>query len=118
MKRKMVKKLISASLVSVMAASMLSACGGGSDNSGSGDGGSDSESGGGDVLKVAAFEGGNGADIWDKITAAFEEETGCEVELELSSELDQVLTKDIQNGDVPDIVYYNLDRPADLQRLC
>ena len=55
MKRKMVKKLISASLVSVMAASMLSACGGGSDNSGSGDGGSDSESGGGDVLKVAAF---------------------------------------------------------------
>ena len=40
----------------------------------------------GDVLKVAAFEGGNGADIWDKITAAFEEETGCEVELELSSD--------------------------------
>ena len=112
MKRKMVKKLISASLVSVMAVSMLSACGGGSDNSGSGDGGSDSESGGGDVLKVAAFEGGNGADIREKIAAAFEEETGCEVELELSSELDQVLTKDIQNGDVPDIVYYNLGQAS------
>ena len=112
MKRKMVKKLISASLVSVMAVSMLSACGGGSDNSGSGDGGSDSESGCGDVLKVAAFEGGNGADIWEKIAAAFEEETGCEVELELSSELDQVLTKDIQNGDVPDIVYYNLGQAS------
>ena len=113
MKRKMVKKLISASLVSVMAASMLTACGGGSDDgAGSGDSGSGSESGGGDVLKVAAFEGGNGADIWDKITAAFEEETGCEVELELSSELDQVLTKDIQNGDVPDIVYYNLGQAS------
>ena len=109
----MVKKLISASLVSVMAASMLTACGGGSDDgAGSGDSGSGSESGGGDVLKVAAFEGGNGADIWEKIAAAFEEETGCEVELELSSELDQVLTKDIQNGDVPDIVYYNLGQAS------
>ena len=95
MKSKMVKKLISVSLVSVMAVSMLAACGGGSDEGGS-DGGDSGEGGDGNVLKVAAFEGGNGADIWEKITAAFEEETGCTVELELSSELDQVLTKDIQ----------------------
>ena len=104
MKRKTLKKLLSVSLVSAMAVSMLAGCGnsggGSSDDSGSGDGGGD-----GNVLKVAAFEGGNGADIWDKITKAFEEESGCTVELELSSELDQVLTKDIQNGDVPDIVY-------------
>ena len=39
-------------------------------------------------------------------------ENGCTVELELSSELDQVLTKDIQNGDVPDIVYYNLGQAS------
>ena len=110
MKKKMVKKLISVSLVSAMAVSLLAGCGG----NGS-EGGDDSKSGeGGDsnVLKVAAFEGGNGADIWKKITAAFEEETGCTVELELSSELDQVLTKDIQNGDVPDIVYYNLGQAS------
>ena len=100
MKKKMVKKLISVSLVSVMAVSMLAACGGGSSNSDEGGASSEGDS---NVLKVAAFEGGNGAEIWEKITAAFEEETGCEVELTLSSELDQVLTKDIQNGDVPDI---------------
>ena len=111
MKRKMVKKLIAASLVSVMAASMLASCGSSSNESASGDN-SGSESEGGDVLKVAAFEGGNGADIWEKIAAAFEEETGCEVELELSSELDQVLTKDIQNGDIPDVVYYNLGQAS------
>ena len=75
------------------------------------EGGNGSE-GGDNVLKVAAFEGGNGAEIWEKITAAFEEETGCKVELELSSELDQVLTKDIQNGDIPDIVYYNLGQES------
>ena len=111
MKRKTLKKLLSVSLVSAMAVSMLAGCGnsggGSSDDSGSGDGGGD-----GNVLKVAAFEGGNGADIWDKITKAFEEESGCTVELELSSELDQVLTKDIQNGDVPDIVYYNLGQAS------
>ena len=110
MKKKMVKKLISVSLVSAMAVSLLAGCGGSEK-----EGGDDSKSGeGGDsnVLKVAAFEGGNGADIWEKITAAFEEETGCTVELELSSELDQVLTKDIQNGDVPDIVYYNLGQAS------
>ena len=109
MKKKMVKKLISVSLVSVMAVSMLAACGGGSSNSDEGGASSEGDS---NVLKVAAFEGGNGAEIWEKITAAFEEETGCEVELTLSSELDQVLTKNIQNGDIPDIVYYNLGQAS------
>ncbi len=106
MKRKFVKKLIAVSLVSAMSVSMLAACGSSNDG-GSGESGSD-----GDVLKVAAFEGGNGAEIWKKIAAAFEEETGCKVELELSSELDQVLTKEIQNGDVPDVVYYNLGQKS------
>ena len=109
MKKKIVKKLISVSLVSAMAVSMLAACGSGGDDAAEGGNGSE---GGDNVLKVAAFEGGNGAEIWEKITAAFEEETGCKVELELSSELDQVLTKDIQNGDIPDIVYYNLGQES------
>ena len=110
MKKKTVKKLLSVSLVSAMTVVLLAGCGGGSD---SGDSGSDEGgSGDGKTLKVAAFEGGNGADIWEKITAAFEEEFDCEVELELSSELDQVLTKEIQNGDVPDVVYYNLGQES------
>ena len=84
MKKKSVKKLLSAVLVSAMTVVLLAGCGGSGD-SGSDEGGS----GDGKTLKVAAFEGGNGAEIWEKITAAFEEEYDCEVELELSSELDQ-----------------------------
>ena len=70
MKKKTVKKLLSVSLVSAMTVVLLAGCGGGSD---SGDSGSDEGgSGDGKTLKVAAFEGGNGADIWEKITAAFD----------------------------------------------
>ena len=109
MKKKMVKKLISVSLVSAMAVSMLAACGGGGNDSKEGGGNGDGDS---NVLKVAAFEGGNGAEIWEKIADAFEKETGCTVDLTLSSELDQVLTKNIQNGDIPDVVYYNLGQAS------
>ena len=73
MKRKTLKKLLSVSLVSAMAVSMLAGCGnsggGSSDDSGSGDGGGD-----GNVLKVAALKAETELDIWDKITKAFEEE--------------------------------------------
>ena len=106
MKKELLKRLLAVTTVSAMAVGSLAACGSGGDDSDGGDSGS------GDVLKVAAFEGGNGADIWEKIAAAFEEETGTKVELTLSSELDTVLTRDIQNGDIPDIVYYNLGQES------
>lgn len=106
MKKELLKRLLAVTIVSAMAVGSLAACGSGGDDSDGGDSGS------GDVLKVAAFEGGNGADIWEKIAAAFEEETGTKVELTLSSELDTVLTRDIQNGDIPDIVYYNLGQES------
>lgn len=106
MKKELLKRLLAVTMVSAMAVGSLAACGSGGDDSDGGDSGS------GDVLKVAAFEGGNGADIWEKIAAAFEEETGTKVELTLSSELDTVLTRDIQNGDIPDIVYYNLGQKS------
>lgn len=108
MKRKVVNRLIAASLVSVMTIGCVTACG-------SSDDGSDSGSDGGDgkTLKVAAFEGGNGTQIWEDIAAAFEEENeGVTVELEMSSQLDQDLTKEIRNGDVPDVVYYNLGQES------
>ena len=64
-------------------------------------------------MKVAAFEGGNGTQIWEDIAKAFEEShEGVKVELEMSPELDKDLTKAIQNGDVPDVVYYNLGQPS------
>ena len=65
-----------------------------------------------DVLKLAAFEGGNGAQIWKDIAAAFEEEKGVKVELTLSSELDKDLTKSFKNKDIPDVVYYNLGQKS------
>ena len=49
----------------------------------------------------------------EKIADAFEaEHEGVTVDLHTSSELDQDLTKDIQNGDIPDVVYYNLGQKS------
>ena len=59
------------------------------------------------------FRSGNGTQIWEDIAKAFEEShDGVKVELEMSPELDKDLTKAIQNGDVPDVVYYNLGQPS------
>ena len=71
-----------------------------------------SETKAGGTLKLAAFEGGNGAEIWNQIKAAFEAETGATVDLHLSSELDKDLTKSFQNGDIPDVVYYNMGQKS------
>lgn len=112
MKKKVVRKLMALALVSAMATSMLAGCGS-SDDSGK-DSGKDADKGSEEtVLKVAAFEGGNGTQIWEDIAKAFEEShDGVKVELEMSPELDKDLTKAIQNGDVPDVVYYNLGHPS------
>lgn len=112
MKKKTVRKLMALALVSAMATSMLAGCGS-SDDSGK-DSGKDADKGSEEtVLKVAAFEGGNGTQIWEDIAKAFEEShDGVKVELEMSPELDKDLTKAIQNGDVPDVVYYNLGQPS------
>ena len=112
MKKKVVRKLMALALVSAMATSMLAGCGSG-DDSGK-DSGKDADKGSEEtVLKVAAFEGGNGTQIWKDIAKAFEEShDGVKVELEMSPELDKDLTKAIQNGDVPDVVYYNLGQPS------
>ena len=112
MKKKVVRKLMALALVSAMATSTLAGCGS-SDDSGK-DSGKDADKGSEEtVLKVAAFEGGNGTQIWEDIAKAFEEShDGVKVELEMSPELDKDLTKAIQNGDVPDVVYYNLGQPS------
>ena len=101
------KKIIALLLSATMVASMAVGCGkkeGGDKPAGNGD----NEK----VLKLAAFEGGNGKVIWEKIAKAYEEETGVKVELQTSSQLDKDLTKSFQNGDIPDVVYYNLGQPS------
>lgn len=121
--KKVGKKLVALSLVSAMAVSGLAACGQGGDDTketkpagteAAGTEGTQTEAPAeGVTLKVAAFEGGNGKEIWEKIADAFEaEHEGVTVDLHTSSELDQDLTKDIQNGDIPDVVYYNLGQKS------
>lgn len=96
------KKIMALALAVVMTASMAIGCGGKKEEEKKGDG----------VLQIAAFKGGHGEEVWQKIADAFTAETGVEVELHLSSELDQDLTKDFQNGDIPDVIYYNLGQPS------
>lgn len=121
MKMKMVKKLVAMALVSTMALSGLAACGDTKEEKPAADTGKEEgkeegkdngESGEKQTLKLAAFKGGNGEKIWEDIAAAFEEEKGVEVELEMSSELDKDLTKSIQKGEFPDVVYYNLGQKS------
>ncbi|WP_461810350.1 carbohydrate ABC transporter substrate-binding protein [Faecalimonas sp.] len=99
-------KKVTALLLSVaMIATLAVGCGSKDDK--------DANKDGKKVLKVAAFEGGNGAQIWKNIEKAFEEENkDVDVELHLSSELDKDLTKNIKNGKVPDVVYYNLGQAS------
>ncbi len=94
------RKIMALALAAVMTASLAVGC-------------SDDQQGGEEkqVLKVAAFKGGNGEEFLQKIAEAFEAEKGCTVELEVSSEISTDLTKDIQNGEFPDVVYYNLGQP-------
>ena len=111
MKMKMVKKLVAMALVSTMTLSGLAACGGETADTNkdtSKDTAKEDKSEGKEVLKLAAFKGGNGEEIWNQI----EEEKGVDVELNISSELDKDLTKSIQKGDFPDVVYYNLGQKS------
>lgn len=101
------KKIVALFLSVAMVASMAVGCG--SKDDGKKAEGDDGKT----VLKFAAFEGGNGKEIWEKIAKAFEEShEDVDVELELSSELDKDLTKAFQNGDIPDVVYYNLGQES------
>ena len=101
------KKVTALLLTVAMAATMLAGCGSKEEKA------EGKKEDGKTVLKFAAFEGGNGAEIWKNIEKAFEEEhKDVDVELHLSSELDKDLQKDFKNGNVPDVVYYNLGQES------
>ena len=125
------KKVISALLVMTMAASLLAGCGGSGNDAGSS--GADSSSsdtaqtetssedaGGGSaveeqVLKVAAFEGGYGADMWSEVVAAFEaSHPGVTVELTIDKKLEDVISPSMKAGDYPDVVHLATGREAAL----
>ena len=97
------KKLLCMSLAALISATALVGCNTTKTEETS------SETGEKRVLKVAAFEGGNGGDIWRNIEKAFEEEnTDVDVELQLSSKLDEELRPQMLDGKYPDVVYFNM----------
>ncbi|MGG7059055.1 carbohydrate ABC transporter substrate-binding protein [Clostridium nigeriense] len=101
------KKLLCMSLVALMTVTTLAGCGS-KDTSGD-----VSTDGGKRTLKVAAFEGGNGAEIWNKLAEAFEEENpDVDVELQISSKLDEELRPQMLDGEYPDVVYYNIGQKS------
>lgn len=100
------KKLLCMSLVALIAATTLVGCGSKPTEEVSAEGEKR-------VLKVAAFEGGNGAEIWKNLETAFEEEnTDVDIELQLSSKLDEELRPQILDGKYPDVVYYNMGQKS------
>lgn len=123
------KKVISALLVTTMAASLLAGCGGsgGSTENSQADTSTDTaqteqkeESGDASapeeqVLKVAAFEGGYGADMWSEVVAAFEaSHPGVTVELTIDKKLEDVISPSMKAGDYPDVVHLATGREAAL----
>lgn len=58
------------------------------------------------TLKVAAFDGGYGTDMWKEVTDKFmEENPGVKIELTAEKNLEDVISPLMKAGDYPDIVY-------------
>ncbi len=123
------KKVISALLVTAMATSLLAGCGSSenstettpADSSAEAAQTEQKEDAGTDtaveeqVLKVAAFEGGYGADMWSEVVAAFEaSHPGVTVELTIDKKLEDVISPSMKAGDYPDVVHLATGREAAL----
>lgn len=64
------------------------------------------------VLKVAAFKGGYG-EVWEPLARKFEElHEGVTVELVTSPKIDEELRPQLQAGDYPDVIQYNIGQPS------
>lgn len=129
------KKVISALLVMTMTASLLAGCGGKSDDAPAAaeDTSASTQEAAPEeaapaadaeeepaqveeqVLKVAAFEGGYGADMWSEVAAAFEaSHPGVTVELTVDKKLEDVISPSMKAGDYPDVVHLATGREAAL----
>ena len=65
-------------------------------------------------LKVAAIETAYGSEVWQKVCAAFTEETGIKVTLTTDKSLEDVISGPMQNGEFPDVVHLATGRPTGL----
>ncbi|MBR6770131.1 MAG: carbohydrate ABC transporter substrate-binding protein [Lachnospiraceae bacterium] len=67
------------------------------------------------TLKVAAFEGGYGADMWTQVVDAFEaSHPGVTVELTVDKKIEDVITPSMKAGDYPDVIHCATGREAGL----
>lgn len=58
------------------------------------------------VLSIALFEGGYGADYWNEIVAMFEEtHPGVKVDMQISPSIGDIIRPQIAAGNVPDFIY-------------
>lgn len=65
------------------------------------------------ILKVAAFKGGYGEDLWKNLAAKFEEmNPGVKVELTVSPKLDEELRPQMLAGTYPDVIQYNVGQAS------
>ncbi|MEG0591463.1 MAG: carbohydrate ABC transporter substrate-binding protein, partial [Lachnospiraceae bacterium] len=107
MKKKVVTKLVALGLVAAMTATMAAGCGSKGDKKES----KDSDK----VLKVAAFEGGYGKDLWTDVAKAFEEtHDGVKVELQVDKKIEDKITPAMKSGDYPDVIHCATGRDAGL----
>lgn len=121
----MKKKLICTLLSVTMVAGMLAGCGQKAETpaetpAASEDGAASDDAAAADdaeeqVLKVAAFEGGYGADMWTEVVEAFEaSHPGVKVELQVDKKIEDVITPGMKAGDYPDVIHCATGREAGL----
>ena len=108
----MKKRILSVLLCATMVLTLFTGCGGGNNDAGNGDTQADGEET--KTITVAAFEGGYGADLWKEVAAAYTEETGVEVELIISKELENEIGPSMQGGKYPDVIHLATGREAGL----
>lgn len=120
------KKIISVLTVTAMSVSLLAGCGGSSDTTTASEEAAPAEEAQTEetgseeaveeqVLKVAAFEGGYGADMWSEVVAAFEaSHPGVTVELTVDKKIEDVISPSMKAGDYPDVVHLATGREAAL----
>lgn len=137
------KKVVSSLLVAAMAASLFTGCGGSNDAPAAGSTPADNSATNStadaapaetpadstdkadnadstptyeeQTLRVAAFEGGYGADMWSEVVAAFEaSHPGVTVELTIDKKLEDIISPAMKAGDYPDVVHLATGREAAL----
>lgn len=130
------KKMLAVTLAAVLTASAITGCGGStggdtpapaaeggsteSEAADTGAAGTESNEGAAagevnQVLKVAAFEGGYGAELWTEACKAFEAaHPGVQVELTIDKKIEDVISPSMKAGDYPDVVHCATGREAGL----